>query len=279
VNRLAVIGQPIAHSRSPAIHNAALAALGLGDEWAYEAIEASPSEFAGLVRSLPERGFVGANVTVPHKREALRVADEASAAASEIGAANTLSFGRAAMRADNTDAAGFLAALPESPAGRRALVLGAGGAARAVVWALMREGARVEVWNRTPERAVELAQEFGAASTEPSSARPTADRRLRTAGYDLIVNATSVGMDAPSPPNGVSDLKTLCLDADGFRDRQVVVDLPYGVAETELIRAARERGATVVDGLEVLVRQGAESFRIWTGLDPPLDAMRQAVRE
>jgi shikimate dehydrogenase len=277
VNRLAVIGQPIAHSRSPAIHNAAFAALGLQDEWTYEAIEASPEEFAGLVGSLPEHGFVGANVTVPHKREALRVADEASAAAGEIGAANTLSFRHGAIRADNTDAAGFLAALPESPGGRRSLVLGAGGVARAVVWALAREGARVEIWNRTPERAQRLAREFGVAAVD-APAPDAEDRGLRTEGYDLIVNATSVGMDSPSPPNGVPDLKALCLDADGLRDRQVVVDLPYGVAETELVRAAREHGATVVDGLEVLVRQGAESLRIWTGLDPPLDAMRRAAR-
>jgi shikimate dehydrogenase len=277
VNRLAVIGQPIAHSRSPAIHNAAFAALGLQDEWTYEAIEASPGEFAGLVRSLSERGFVGANVTVPHKREALRVADEASAAASEIGAANTLSFARAAIRADNTDGPGFLAALPASPGDRRSLVLGAGGAARAVVWALVREGASVEIWNRTPERARQLAAELGAGLAQERRLG-TEYRGPRTEDYDLIVNATSVGMDSPAPPNGVSDLKALCLDADGFRDRQVVVDLPYGVAETELIRAARAHGASVVDGLEVLVRQGAESFRVWTGLDPPLDAMRRAAR-
>ena len=277
MNRLAVIGQPIAHSRSPAIHNAAFAALGLQDEWTYEAIEASPREFAGLVRSLSERGFVGANVTVPHKREALRVADEASAAASEIGAANTLSFARAAIRADNTDGPGFLAALPASPGDRRSLVLGAGGAARAVVWALVREGASVEIWNRTPERARQLAAELGAGLAQERRLG-TEYRGPRTEDYDLIVNATSVGMDSPAPPNGVSDLKALCLDADGFRDRQVVVDLPYGVAETELIRAARAHGASVVDGLEVLVRQGAESFRVWTGLDPPLDAMRRAAR-
>jgi shikimate dehydrogenase len=283
VKRLAVIGHPVAHSRSPAIHNAAFAVLGLSDEWAYEAIEVAPPQFADLVRTLPERGFVGANVTVPHKLQALEVADRASAPASEIGAANTLSFEGGSIRADNTDAPGFLAALPASPRGARALVLGAGGAARAVVWALVGEGATVEIWNRTPERAAELAAEFGAtmAEAEVEDPSPGAEDtgRLRTEDYDHIVNATSVGMDAVSTPIGVgkADLKALHIAADGLRDQHVVVDLAYGAAETELIRAARERGATVVDGLEVLVRQGAESFRIWTGLDPPLDAMRRAA--
>jgi shikimate dehydrogenase len=281
VNRLAVIGQPVAHSRSPAIHNAAFAALGLSGEWAYEAIEVAPAQFPDLVRRLAERGFVGANVTVPHKRQALEVADQSSAPASEIGAANTLSFEGGAIRADNTDAPGFLAALPASPRGRSALVLGAGGAARAVVWALVGEGATVEIWNRTPERAAELAAELGATVAEAGDRGPRTEElgRLRTEDYDHIVNATSVGMDAVSPPNGVgrADLKALHIAADGLRDQHVVVDLAYGAAETELTRAARERGATVVDGLEVLVRQGAESFRIWTGLDPPLDAMRRAA--
>jgi shikimate dehydrogenase len=279
--RLAVIGQPIAHSRSPAIHNAALTALGLSGEWAYEAIEVAAAQFPDLVHALPERGFVGANVTVPHKRRALEVADRASARATEIGAANTLSFERGAVGADNTDAPGFLAALPASPRGRRALVLGAGGAARAVVWALVGGGATVGIWNRTRGRAAELAAELGATTVEVEDRGPGAvdPGRLRTEDYDLIVNATAVGMDAISPPNGVgtAGLKALHIAADGLRDRHVVVDLAYGAAETELIRAARERGATVVDGLEVLVRQGAESLRIWTGLDPPLDAMRRAA--
>ena len=172
---------PGRHSLSPQMHNAAFAALGLQDEWTYEAIEASPGEFAGLVRSLSERGFVGANVTVPHKREALRVADEASAAASEIGAANTLSFARAAIRADNTDGPGFLAALPASPGDRRSLVLGAGGAARAVVWALVREGASVEIWNRTPERAGSSPRSWAPGSPRSGVWGPsTEDREPRT---------------------------------------------------------------------------------------------------
>jgi shikimate dehydrogenase len=275
--RLAVIGHPIAHSRSPAIHTAAFEALGLADEWRYEAIDVSPGEFAQRTKALPRDGFVGANVTVPHKQAALGLADTASDAAGEIGAANTLSFRRGAIGADNTDAPGFLAALPESPAGRTALVLGAGGSARAVVWALVREGAEVRVWNRTAERAERLAAELGATRLDVEGELPSRE-------FDLIVNATSVGME---PPAGAasgrsvgpgSDLEALHLSREGLRDGHVVVDLVYGSGTTELVRVAGERGAAAVDGLEVLVHQGAASFRIWTGLEPPLDVMRAAAR-
>jgi shikimate dehydrogenase len=222
--------------------------------------------------ALADAGYVGANVTVPHKRAALELAVRASEVAREIGAANTLSFA-GEITADNTDAAGLLAALPVPPGGLRALVLGAGGAARAVVWGLRREGADVTIWNRTAMRARRLASELGGEATDAVS----------TPDYDLIVNATSVGMDAPATPGrptpfGGASLKPLPLDADGISDGQVVVDLVYGSGETQLVRASKARGAVVIDGLEVLVRQGAESFRIWTGLTPPLETMRRAVR-
>jgi shikimate dehydrogenase len=272
MKRLAVIGHPIGHSRSPAMHTAAFAELGLSDEWSYEAIEAAPAQFAQRVRDMPAEGFVGANVTVPHKGAALELAHDASEIATAIGAANTLSFERDSIRADNTDATGFLAALPTEPAGIHALVLGAGGAARAVVWALTSAGADVGIWNRTPERAAALAADLGGHVIDPG------DRSLPARDFDLVVNATAVGMgDSSNAPSG-TNLKALRVDADGFEDRQVVIDLAYGPNETDLIRAARERGAAVVDGLEVLVRQGAESFRIWTGIDPPLEAMRRAAR-
>jgi shikimate dehydrogenase len=262
LRRLAVLGQPIAHSRSPAIHNAALAALGLGREWSYEAIELTTAEFPARVPAMPAQGFVGANATVPHKRAALEVADDASRVAIEIGAANTLSFAEDGIRADNTDAEGFLSALPDLPEGARALVLGAGGAARAVVWGLLREGAIVDIWNRTAKRASDLALDLGGAPVEEP----------RPGDYDLIVNSTAVGLGGEDP------FGELPLDPAAFHPRQLVVDLVYGESETLLLRAARERGATAVDGLEVLVRQGAASLRIWTGQDPPLEVMRAAAR-
>jgi shikimate dehydrogenase len=252
------------------MHNAALTELGLGNEWSYEAIEVDPADFAALLRRLESEGFVGANVTVPHKVAALELADEASEAALAIGAANTLSFTGGRIAAENTDASGFLDSLPAAPAGRRALVFGAGGSARAVAWALVTEGAEVSIWNRTPERAARLAGELGAR------ALPAGDQRLAAGNFTLIVNATTVGMGASG--QGAADLKSLPIRADSLGERHQLVDLAYGPAETDLARVARANGATVVDGLEVLVRQGAASLRIWTGKDPPIETMRRAAR-
>jgi len=231
-------------------------------EWSYEAIEVSPGQFEQRVRAMPGEGFVGANVTVPHKGAALLVSERRSGVAREIGAANTLTFQDDEIRADNTDALGLMESLPESPAGRRALVLGAGGAARAVVWALTREGAEVSVWNRTPERAAKLCAELGGEVVENPG----------PGDYELIVNSTSVGLHGEDP------FADLPLASDWFGFSQTVVDLVYGDRQSKLLQVAGEAGAEVVDGLEVLVRQGAASFRIWTGVDPPIDVMRDAAR-
>ena len=275
--RLAVLGQPVAHSRSPAIHTAALAELGLAGEWSYEAIEVAPQDFDTLVASLGGMGFAGVNVTVPHKLAALALADSASVAAREIGAANTLTFSAGTIAADNTDAVGLIAALPEPPRGKRALVLGAGGSARACIWALSQAGAEVTIWNRTYSKAQSLAQELDVALSPPP-----ATNQLPIADFDLLVNATTVGL-AEANPASQGDahvpgaLKALPIDADAISERQVVVDLVYGSVPTPLISAAKSRGACVVDGLEILVCQGAASLRLWTGLEPPLETMRQAA--
>jgi shikimate dehydrogenase len=272
MRRLAVLGQPISHSRSPAMQTAALAELGLAGEWSYEAIEVAPADFEARVREMAAGSFVGANITVPHKVAALELAGDASEAARAIGAANTLSFAAGRIAAENTDATGFLDSLPAPPAGRRALVLGAGGSARAVVWALVTHGADVSIWNRTRERAERLASELGAtvATLDPASGEEPA------ASFDLLVNTTTVGMGTPR--GSAADLKSLPFPADSLDETHQLVDLAYGPAETELARTARAHGAKVVDGLEVLVRQGAASLRIWTGLDPPIEAMRRAAR-
>jgi shikimate dehydrogenase len=220
---------------------------------------------------MPAEGFAGANVTVPHKLAALTVADRVSNTARRIGAANTLSFDGDEIVAENTDAAGLLGALGRSPAGLRALVLGAGGSARAVVWALVEHGAEVSIWNRTPERAVLLARELAATAVSSE------DCEHRTGGFDLLVNTTTIGMPQASGKD-LPALKELPIDADSLEARHLVVDLAYGAAETELVRIARERGAQAVDGLEVLVHQGAASLRIWTGQEPPIEAMRRAAR-
>jgi shikimate dehydrogenase len=262
LRRLAVLGQPVGHSRSPAMHNAAFVALGMDEEWGYEAIEVAPDAFEERVRAMPGEGFVGANVTVPHKGAALSVADQLSETAREIGAANTLVFEDGEVRAHNTDADGLLNALPASPGGMSALVLGAGGAARAVVWALVREAAEVEVWNRTELRSQNLCEELGG--------RPISDPDQ--GAYGLIVNTTAVGLRGEDP------FEELPLAPGSFAPGQTVVDMVYGTEPTRLLNAAGAAGATAVDGIEVLVQQGSLSFRIWTGRDAPLDVMRAAAR-
>jgi shikimate dehydrogenase len=262
VKRLGVLGWPVGHSRSPAMHNAALAELGLKD-WHYQRLPAPPEVFAETVRGLPGAGFVGANVTIPHKEAALALADTATDAARAIGAANTLSFGAdGAIAASNTDAPGFLAALRGAgadPAGATALVLGAGGSARGVAYALREAGAaRVVVWNRTPDRARALASDLGVEA---------ADRPMPA---DLLVNCTSVGL-----ADGA--FKDLPLDADALGTYATVADLVYRAGGTGLVAQARRSGCTVVDGLEVLVRQGAMSLQAWTGLEAPIDVMRAAA--
>jgi shikimate dehydrogenase len=251
-----VAGWPVSHSRSPAMHNAAFEALGMAD-WLYTRLPLQPERFAAAVRALPGSGYRGINVTIPHKEAALAVADSASGAAAAIGAANTLTFEDGQIAADNTDAQGFLDAIGEPLAGRRVLVLGAGGAARAVIWAAREAGAsEVFVWNRTPERARLLAADFGVEAVE------------RPGPADVLVNTTAVGL------NG--SLEDLPLE--DVRDPELVADLVYGPTEPPVTAWARGRDATVVDGLEVLLRQGALSFVRWTGEDPPLDRMREAIR-
>lgn len=260
MSRLAVLGHPVSHSRSPAMQNAALRHLGLGD-WKYQAIDCAPDAFEMTVRELAAVGYAGVNVTVPHKEAALALADEASEASQQIGAANTLVFDGKRIEAHNTDADGLLASLPDPPRDRRTLVLGAGGAARAVLWALLWEGARVEVWNRTPERAETICAELGGKAVVAP----------RQEEYDLIVNTSAAGLDGEDP------FDHLPLERGGFTDSQTVVDMVYGERRSPLLVAAEEAGAAVVDGLEILVQQGARSLEIWTGREPDLDVMRAAV--
>jgi shikimate dehydrogenase len=256
---LGVCGWPVAHSRSPQMHNAALAAVGLHD-WRYLRLPLPPELFAETVRALPAAGFRGVNVTIPHKHAALALADRASDAARAIGAANTLTFEDGAIEADNTDAPGLLAALPRDPAGSRALVLGAGGAGRAAAWALARAGAEVTVWNRTPERARVLAADLGVrAVTSPGAA-------------DIVINCTSIGLK-----DGDDAFKALPLEADSLSAGSLVVDMVYRAGGTQLLEAARTRGASVVDGLEILASQGAASFERWTGQEAPREAMAEAA--
>jgi shikimate dehydrogenase len=252
-----VLGFPVVHSRSPLMMTAAFAELGL--DWRYLKLPVPPERFAATAAALPGSGYAGANVTIPHKEAALALADECGAEAEAIGAANTLSFANGSIRADNTDAGGLLDTLGEDLDGSSALVLGAGGSARAAAWALREAGVEVAVWNRTPERAQQLAADLGVeAVADPRSA-------------DILVNATAVGLRGESEQEAAASLRL-----DGV-NAEKVVDLVYGHEAAGVSAWALRRGLTLVPGIEVLVRQGARSLELWTGRKAPLEIMRSAA--
>jgi shikimate dehydrogenase len=259
--RLGVLGWPVAHSLSPAIQNAALQAADLPG-WRYQLLPVPPPLFEQTVRALRLAGFRGANVTIPHKEAAAALADVASERVRAIGAANTLLFGDdGSIHAENTDAPALIEALPFSPRGATALVLGAGGSGRAAVWALLDAGAReVRVWNRTPQRAERLAGELGAVRV--MSAEPA----------DVLVHCTSSGLDASD-----STFKQLPVQADDLQRYRCVIDLVYSSNDTQLVQAARARSVPVIDGRELLIGQGALSFEIFTGVAADRKAMRAAL--
>ncbi|HWD63843.1 MAG TPA: shikimate dehydrogenase [Solirubrobacteraceae bacterium] len=258
-HRLGVIGWPVGHSLSPRFQNAGLAAAGLSG-WRYQPLPLPPPLLDEVVRALPGVDFRGVNVTLPHKERALALADGSSSRAREIGAANTLVFGSSGVWADNTDAPGLVATLPWPVAGRSALVLGAGGVARAAVWALRDAGAaEVRVWNRTPERAGQLADRFGV--TAVGEAGPA----------DLLVHCTSLGL------RGEPGLEGLPVSRPDLRGYGAVVDFVYRPGGTALTGMARQMGIPTVDGLELLLAQGALSFELFTGLPAPVAEMRSAL--
>jgi shikimate dehydrogenase len=258
-----VIGDPVAHSLSPALHNAAFEALGL--DWVYVAFPVTRGRGAEAVAAVSALGLAGLNVTMPHKEDVAGACDELTADAAALRSANTVVAGPDGRTVgDSTDGPGFLAALADegiAVEGRPVLVLGAGGAARAVVLALGRAGASVTVAARRPDAA-----EF-AAGLAPAG-RTVAFGAVDTASFAVIVNATPLGMSGGDP---------LPDDPEALRAGQAVVDLVYRPADTPLLTAARARGATAVNGLGMLLHQAARSFTLWTGHEAPLDAMRAAV--
>jgi len=260
VKRACVIGWPVEHSRSPAIHRYWLELYGI--DGAYEKEAVRPEEFASFLGSLSDRGYAGANVTLPHKTEALRLATIADESARAIGAANTLWLdGTGRLNASNTDAYGFMTNLnqeaPHWNKGRApVMVLGAGGAARAILRGLIAQGAsRILLANRTRDRAEVLAGTFGpAVSVVDWDARNQA-----LAGCGLLVNATSLGMSGKGP---------LDIEVEALPEDAVVADIVYSPLETPLLATARARRRQAVDGLGMLLYQAVPSFERWFGVRP-----------
>jgi shikimate dehydrogenase len=254
-----IIGWPVQHSRSPRLHGFWLERHAI--DGAYVPLAIRPEHFASSVRGLMEAGFAGANVTIPHKRAAFAICDSVDPSAARAGAVNTLVFRGGKIEGSNTDGWGFLANLRAhgvDPAAGPALVLGAGGAARAVAAALLDTGVRVTVANRTPEHAEALANDFAPLRIIPWESRSDA-----LADHALLVNTTSLGMQ--HHPHLVLDLARA---APGL----AVSDLVYVPLETPLLAAAAALGLRAVEGLGMLLHQAVPGFRAWFGVEPEVDA-------
>ncbi|KIC40928.1 shikimate dehydrogenase [Ruegeria sp. ANG-S4] len=264
-----VLGHPIAHSRSPKLHGHWLKTYGLPGH--YIPMDVAPADLETVLRTLPKAGFVGANVTVPHKEAALRLADHVSDRASVIGAANTLVFRNdGSIHADNTDGYGFIenlrAGAPDwVPQDGPAVVFGAGGAARAILWALADAGVpEILLTNRTRTRADHLKEEFGQRITVVDWVQ--AGNVIETA--ELVVNTTSLGMQ------GQPELR---VPLDGLQPGAVVTDLVYTPLRTRLLQQAEDAGCTTVDGLGMLLHQAVPGFERWFGVRPQVDAETRAA--
>ncbi len=279
---IGVMGWPIAHTMSPAMHNAVLRELGLN--WCYVPFPVRPGRVRAAIRGLVALGVRGVNVTVPHKQAVMAALDEIAPEARAVGAVNTVAIERGAdgevvLRGSNTDVPGFLSGLHAygfDPQGARALVVGAGGAARSVVFALLEVGAaRVTVLNRTPSRAGRLVAAF-ASSRLMSGALDAETLVAEAAAADLLVNATTVGM-------WPEVARSIWPDDKAFPTHLIVYDLVYNPVETQLLRQAREAGAGPIDGLGMLARQGALSLDVWVdevlAIDDVAATMRRVARQ
>lgn len=276
--RFGILGHPVAHSLSPAMHAASFRALGL--DASYTAFDVPPGGLAESIRLRQSEGYTGLNVTVPWKEEAARLMTRLDGFARDIGAINTIRFDAdGATVGFNTDAIGFLedlkATLGLTPAGKTVLLVGCGGAGRALAGACLREGCRrLMLANRTPARAVALAEAL-AAHAAPGSPRieaiaPDPESWLAAArSADLVLHCTTAGLRRDDAPP--------LLPASAFHPGQSLYDIVYTQPETPIMRAARAGGASAANGLGMLLRQGAASFKIWTGLDADLAAMRSAL--
>lgn len=266
--RACVIGWPIKHSRSPLIHGHWLQVHGLAGSYTKEAVE--PERFEAFVRSMPEQGFVGGNVTVPHKEALYAMADRRDMAAEAIGAANTLWFEDGVLSITNTDAHGFMTNLDRGADGwdrseGPAVVLGAGGAARAILYGLIERDISIRLLNRTASRAEELAEAFGASVT----VLPWEDRHDALSGARLLVNTTTLGMEgAPALDLHLEDLPAAA----------AVTDIVYAPLMTDLLLRAKRRGNRTVDGLGMLLHQAVPGFEKWFGVCPEVTpALRDLV--
>ena len=278
---IGVIGDPIAHTFSPAMHNAAIQALGI--DWCYVAFHVLPDGVEHAISGMRGFNIRGLNVTVPHKQAVMPFLHEISPEALAVGAVNTIAHSEGKLLGYNTDVYGILAALRYGagldPLPVEVAILGAGGAARGIVYAVASSEAteRVTILNRTVEKAERLAEEMSRIACRERaveiSGGPIERSHVRGAlkDTDLVINATSVGMTPYADASVIED-------ASVFRPGQTLLDTVYNPRETQLMRIARSGGAQAFNGLDMLVYQGARSLEIWTGKAPPVDVMKHAIK-
>lgn len=263
-----IIGDPVKHSLSPPMHDAAYEATGM--DATYLRYRVDEDDVRDAVRGADALNVDGLNVTVPHKREVAALDDVVlDETAERIGAVNTLEFEDDEIRGHNTDSSGALRALGRETTvdGKRVALVGAGGAGRAIAFALAEKGATVAIANRTERKAENLADEVNEVGAAGGYGLDALNDIVP--GADIVVNATTVGMEEDVSP----------VPADTLREHHVVFDAVYTPLRTRLLRDAAEAGATTVEGAWMLVYQGAEAFEIWTGRDAPVEAMNDALRE
>jgi shikimate dehydrogenase len=256
-----IFGYPIGHTLSPRMHNAAFQALGL--DMIYLPFQVKPDDLEGALHGIRALNLVGVNLTQPHKSAALGHLDELSEEAEQIGAVNTVVNRGETLIGYNTDARGFLRSLQEDygfdPRGKHAVVFGAGGAGRAICWALGRaKPKRLVIVNRTVEKAETLAKAFGGSAVEWDNPAIAAE----LSGADLVVNATSISLD---------------LDPGELSDAALIYDILYAKQDSAFLCKAKERGARVASGLSMLLYQGVSAFELWTGAQAPVEAMSEAL--
>ncbi|AKB76530.1 Shikimate 5-dehydrogenase I alpha [Methanosarcina horonobensis HB-1 = JCM 15518] len=269
-----VFGDPVGHSLSPAMHSAAFSALSM--DCIYHAFRVRPEKLGKAILGAEAMGFGGLNLTVPLKEEALKLDFiKPDPLAKRIGAINTVVFEKSGIQGYNTDGLGARQALLDSAVeigGSRIVVAGAGGAARAVTFQLAADGADITVINRTEERAIELAKEISAAAL-PGKVSGTGLSGLKELlrDADVLINTTTLGMH----PNTDTTIAT----AEELYSDLTVFDIVYNPLETRLLKEAKAAGAKTISGVLMLVYQGAEAFRLWTGVEPPVELMKKTVLE
>lgn len=260
------IGDPITHSLSPQMHNAGFKEAGLDDKYVYVGCNVKVTELENFVKGVRAMHIHFVSCTIPHKIEIMQFLDEVDEEAQQIGAVNTILNDNGILKGSNTDWIGAVTPLEKitSLTNKTVALIGAGGAARGVAYGVTKKGAKLKIYNRTLEKAQQLADMFGGEAF-------SLDQLEQVKNADIIINTTSIGMQPNTDESP--------LPKEYIHDKHIVLDAVYTPSETKLLRVAKEQGATVIHGTEMLLYQGAAQFNLYTGEEAPIDAMRQALLE